>query len=246
MATYFIFSLISTILLFGSLLSAQTGPGNPLSSNIVSFQELRHKVPGAAQSEMNKACKARLKHKDDDEILHLRNAVRIDPEYVAARNNLAISLVGKDPVSAVAQLEQAIKIDPHRVVLFHNLALAYLVGDNLEAAERAARHAIDLDATATRTRVLLGILLVLQHKHNAEALADLEPGREIYPPAGMFSAEVLLHQKRWSKAKTYIDEYLSSGDDRFRDTAERWLRYIDQRVATGEAALTGPALPAPE
>jgi hypothetical protein len=90
--------LISTILFFGPLLSSQTGlPSSPIEASIVSLHQLQHRVPKAAREEMEKAHKAKLKQRHDDEVEHLRNAVRIDPEYVEARNNLAVCSFRDDP-----------------------------------------------------------------------------------------------------------------------------------------------------
>jgi Flp pilus assembly protein TadD len=193
---------------------------------------------------MEKANKAMRKQRRDDEVEHLRNALRIDPEYVAARNNLGVCLLKDDPASAIAQLEKAIDIDPHEAALFHNLAIGYMITYKLDDAERAARSAIDLDRTNTRMRTLLGIILVLERKYTAEALADLEPATKEYPVAGLYAAQVLIKQQELSKARLYVNGYLSSGDQRYRDFAERWLHYIDRSLATSAAALPSPSVPA--
>lgn len=238
--------LFSTILLFGPLLSGQTEFGsNPIRGGVVSFQQLQHKVPKAARKEMEKAIKARLKHLYDDETEHLKNAVRFDPEYVAARNDLAVCLLLTDPVSALAQLEKAIEIDPHEALLFHNLALAYVMASKLDVAERAARNAADLSRTNTRIRFVLGFILALQRKYTAEALADVEPAIQEYPLAGLVAAEILINQNNLRKARVYLDGYLSRGGQLHRDYAERWIHYIDQSLATSAATLLGPSLPFP-
>jgi Flp pilus assembly protein TadD len=155
--------LISTILFFGPLLSGQTAlRSSPIDAKVVTLHQLQHKVPKAAREEMDKAIKAMHEHRCDDEIEHLGNALRIDPEYVAARNNLAVCLLKNDPASAIAQLEEAIRIDPHDAILFHNLAIAYIITHKLDAAERAARSAVHLNRTDTRMRSALEVILVLE------------------------------------------------------------------------------------
>ena len=238
--------LISTILFFGPLLSGQAGfRSNPIGANVVTFRQLQHKVPKAAQKEMEKATKARLKHLRDNEAEHLKNAVRFDPEYVAARNDLAVCLLRSDPASALAQLEKAIEIDPHEAVLFHNLAVGYIITNKLDVAERAARNAVDLDRTNNRTRFVLGYILVQEEKYTAEALADAQSAIQEYPFAGLVAAEVLIKQNKLSKARLYLDGYLSSGDQGHREFAERWIHYIDQSLATSAANLPSPLLPVP-
>jgi hypothetical protein len=44
--------------------------------------------------------------REQETIAHMRNAVRIDPEYVAARNNLAYRLLPTDPEIAIAHLKR--------------------------------------------------------------------------------------------------------------------------------------------
>jgi hypothetical protein len=142
-------------------------------------------------------------------------------------------------------MEGSIKIDPHLAVLYHNLAIGYIINHQLDAAERAARNAVDVDRTNIRNRTVLGAILVLEHKYTAEALADLEPERNEYPLMGLFAAEVVIDQDELSKARLYVDAYLSSGNQGNRDDAERLLHYIDQRLATRAAALPNPSRPAP-
>jgi len=83
----------------------------------VTLQELQHIVPSKAWKEMEKAEAARLRNRTDDAIRHYGQAISLDPEFVAARNNLAVVyLIIRRPDAAVAQLEAAIKADPNRSV----------------------------------------------------------------------------------------------------------------------------------
>jgi len=238
--------LIGAILLFGPLLSGQSAiPVTTIEEKIVTLHELQHQVPRAARVEMAKGCEDMLKHRRDQAIQHLTKAVRIDPEYVQARNNLAVSLIREDPEAAIAQLKSAIDIDPHMAFLYYNLAITYLSLKRLEDAERAARFSVGLDRTNTRMRTLLGIVLALEQKYTVEALADLEPGRQQYPVAGMLAARVLIDHDQLGKARLYVNEYLSSSDQAFRQEAENWLHYIDRNLAKS-AAVPIASLAAPQ
>ncbi len=80
------------------------------TSKIVTIQELHHIVPKKAQKEMEKAEQARVGHRTDDVIRHLNQAISIDPEFIAARNNLAVFyLTAPKPAPAIAQLEEAVR-----------------------------------------------------------------------------------------------------------------------------------------
>jgi hypothetical protein len=143
-------------------------------------------------------------------------------------------------------MEGSIKIDPHEPVLFHNLAIGYIINHQLDAAERAARSAVDLDRTNTRMRTVLGAILVLEHKYTAEASADLEPESQEFPVVGLLAAEALINRHELSKARLYVDAYLSSGEQGYRNYAERWLHYIDQSLATSAATIPSPTPPLPQ
>lgn len=202
---------------------------NVAASNTVTAQELHHKVPKKARKEVEKAERARAKNRMDEAIVHFKQAISIDPELVAARNNLAaIYLRAAQPEPAIAQLEEAAKIDPKHPVLFRNLAVGYAMIHNLEAAERAARVTVGLDRTGGRAPLLLGYVLMEQRKFTEEALQCFERARDEYPLAHLLAAQVLVAQGHSEKARSEIYTYLSSGEQNFRATATRWLDLIDQ------------------
>ena len=158
---------------------------------VVTVHDLRHNVPRAARAEMERAEKARRKHNTDEEVAHLRKVIAIDPECVAARNNLAISLMVNDAESAIAQLREAIKIDPNQPVLFSNLAAAYFALDNLNEAEDAARTAKGLGLTDFKAKLLLGWVLIEEKKYTAEAFGLVKSAIEEYPIAYLLTARIL-------------------------------------------------------
>ena len=192
----------------------------------VTVEELSHVVPKTARAEMDKAEKAARKRNLDGQIEHLRKAIEIDAQYVSARNSLALSLFTRDPTSAVSELEQAIDIDPHQPLLFNNLAIAYLLLKKVDEAERAARAAMSLGAGDPRTRILLGWILIDEKKFTTEALNLVKSGGEQLPAAYLLAARVLIAQGNLKQAKSYIQAYLSSGDEDYRDLAEQWLEAI--------------------
>jgi tetratricopeptide (TPR) repeat protein len=223
-------------------LYAQTGNRAALefrehTSPTVTFQELRHIVPRAAQAEMERADRARLKHQPEQVIDHLKKAVLIDPEFIAARNNLGICLLETEPASAVGQFEEAIKVNPRKGLLYNNLAVAYAVIHNLEAADRAARMAVDLDRTSNRARALLGLVLYQQHKYTAEASALLERASGEYSSAHLFAALVLVARGEFQKAGSHAQAYLSSGAAEYRKDASDVLVFIDR---TGQERASSP------
>ena len=202
----------------------------------VTLQELAHIVPKAARVEMEKADRAKLKHQPEQEIDHLRKAVQIDPEYIAARNNLAVRLVATEPAAAIAEWEEAIRLDPHQGLLFNNLAVAYMTIRNLEAAERAARTSVELDRTSERARAVLGVVLCLQRKYTAETSALLERASDDYAIVHVFAAKVFVERGELQKARTHVQAYLSSSQTEFRKNALEMLDFIDRTGQTRESS----------
>ena len=214
-------------------LYAQSGiwPAQGLRQNTpstVTVRELRHVVPREAHAEMEKADRAILRHQSEEAIDHLKKAVLIDPEYVAARNNLGVYLLPVEPIAAIAQWEEAIKVNPRKGVLFSNLAIGYAVIHNLEAAERAARTSMELDRTSEQARAVLGVVLYQEHKYTVETFALLERASSEYPMMFMFAAKLLVERGDFRKARAHVQAYLSSRHDEYREDASQLLDLIDR------------------
>jgi tetratricopeptide (TPR) repeat protein len=193
----------------------------------VTVQELSHPIPQKALKEAELSEKARIKNNIEEMIKHLQKAIAIDPEFVAARNNLAvIRLKANDPAAAVEELNEAVKINPHHPILFKNLALSYSELREFEAAERAARLAVDLDRTNAGIQMVLGLVLIGARKFNEEAIQCFERAASRDPIAHLFAARVLMSEGDTEKAKSEINTYLSSGDQRNREAAIQWLNRV--------------------
>src|SRR5262249_14151203 len=115
------------------------------SPHLVSVEQLQHRVPKKAQTEMAKALRAAAAHRTDAVIEHLRLAVSTDPEWVSARVNLAVRLMAENTAAAIEQLQEAAKIEAGNAVVLTNLSVAYAVAGDLENAERWARQSIRID-----------------------------------------------------------------------------------------------------
>jgi Flp pilus assembly protein TadD len=204
------------------------GPSRP-AGEVVSVHELEHKVPHKAASEYEQAEKARAKGNLTGSIRHLEAAVKIDPEFVAARNNLAaLYLLDQHVEQAVAQLEECIKLDPNDYMPASNLALAYMIEKDLPAAERTARRGVELDHTGTRSRLVLAMALLMQDKFTPEALHLLQRAEQDFPQAELLSARVYAAHGKFDEARTAINDYLTSGQQDGRALAKQWLKLIDR------------------
>jgi tetratricopeptide (TPR) repeat protein len=202
-------------------------PGTP--GNIVTIQELSHRVPIKARKEMEKAEKARLDNHPDEAISHLNEAIQIDPRFVAARNTLAVIYFATAATSTgIEQLKEAVKYEPRNSMLFMNLAIGYVLIYKYDDAERVARMAADLDRIGPRPPMLLGMVLLLESKFTEEALQCFERTRDDFPLAHLLAGRVLMAQGSPAEAKSEIHAYLASGDQDHREVAALWLDMLDQ------------------
>lgn len=213
----------------------QVRPTMPRQRNsteyISTVQELRHRVPSKARQEMEKGDKARVNGKTSDAILHMGRAIAIDPEYIAARNNLAITyLTMGESQAAISQLEAAAKIDPNRAILFNNMAVALAMQRRYDDAERAARRAVGLDGASRTIRTLLGMILFGEKKYNVETLRCFDGASEDDPWIHLLTARILIAQGHTEAAKTEIQGYLATGETENRNLAQNWLEAIDRSV----------------
>jgi tetratricopeptide (TPR) repeat protein len=231
---WFCTSLLIATLSFGQEEGLPVLQSRSNGSNLVTVQELRHVVPKAAQAEFAKWKTADSKGRMDQAIDHLYRAVAIDPEFVAARNNLAVRLMETDPKRAIAEFEEAIKIDPHQPNLWGNLAVGYAMQDQFAEAERTARVAARLDRTSLRPQIVLGVALVEQHKYTPEALECLERARKEYPVASLYAASIFKSYGEFEKAKSAVYVYLATGQQLYRDEAVQLLDRLPAVATTGD------------
>ena len=207
---------------------AMTTTPQPATEDSVTLQELSHSVPSRARREMEKGLQALAKHMDQEALVHLLRAVENDPEYVAARNNLAavyMSMGNTD--AAVGQLKAAVQLDSYRGVLFNNLAVGYWMLNRYSDAEGAARTAVRLAPSLDSARAILGIALFQQRKYTDETLRYLSGSGADYPFIRLMCAQILVAQGRNDIARKEIQNYLASGATENRNVAERWLEEID-------------------
>jgi tetratricopeptide (TPR) repeat protein len=219
--------------------SAQAQHPEPALST-VTFEELRHVAPKKAQKEKESAEKALERHRQEEAVDHLKTAIRIDPAFIRARNDLAVLYIWmNNPFPAIEQLNEAIKLDPHSSLLFGNLAAGYLATGKFDDAERAARVAVDLDRTGSRAQFILCNTLYYQQKFTEEALRCAERTRDEYPMAHLFAARVFIDRNDFERARGEIRAYLS-GNSQEPDLvtyATGWLNFMAAQEQRTAAAL---------
>jgi cytochrome c-type biogenesis protein CcmH/NrfG len=206
----------------------QPGPGT------VTVRALEHKIPGKAMKEFTHATKERLKGNHQSAIEHLKTAVAIDPEFLAAWNDLGANYMSLNQSDlAIAPFEKVIEIDPHEPLGYANLGAAYLVQNEPAAAERAAREEIKLDRKGTRGNLILGSALVLQEKCTPEAEHNLERALPEFPRARMMLALWLALNGAIDRAEEELRQYIAIAEPDGASLAQQWLERLDLASQSG-------------
>jgi thioredoxin-like negative regulator of GroEL len=176
----------------------------------VSVHQLSHKVPKSAKKEFEKAVRAGDDHAKV--IAHLKKAVEIDPEYIAALNNLGSRYIQIDQYeNALEVLGRAQKIDPASPNVQTNIAVALLAMHKAGEAEHAARRAYQLASNDPRARYILALSLYTRQQFTEETVKLLESSREYFPNASIALGALYAAQGRTKEARGVLTGYLSSG-----------------------------------
>jgi tetratricopeptide (TPR) repeat protein len=201
--------------------------GDRPASGSVSLAELQHKVPPKALKEAEKADKAVHKNDLPAVIVHLEKALEIDPEFFAARRNLAKALImtGQNE-KAIPVLQQLLQTEPRSVLAYDGLGTVYLTSRRFADAEAAARKALEIDGSNELGHWVLGCSLTALGKADAEALKHLTTIVKRFPRAYIVAAGILARQGHKEEAKKQLLAYLNTGDTGARTQAEEALHEI--------------------
>lgn len=198
--------------------------GHPVSET-VSVARLRHKVPDKAAKEFNRSVEAAKGGDNRRAIEHLQKALRIDPEYMEAYNNLGARYMDGDRFDeAAAEFEKAAALDPDAADVYANLAGARFAGGKYSSAETAARRALSEDKGSARAHYILGYALVAEGKIGDEALQSFESASAMFPKARLMAARLLVHKGARQRAAEELRAYLKVPDVEKRTEVENWLK----------------------
>ncbi len=179
----------------------------------VSMYRLRHQVPAKAMSEFKKAEQAWGAGKKEQSIGLLEHALKLDPGYVEAHNNLGTKYIAAgDMDRAAVEFREAIKLDPNAAFAHLNLAICLLSKpddrDAYREAEMHARKALQFDPASLTGRYLLG--LALSNLNKEEALPYLRASAEKYPRARLAAVVMLERMGRNQEARQWRAEIQAS------------------------------------
>jgi len=198
-----------------------------VTSSIVSVHQLKHSPPGKARNALNKGIKLFRKARFVEAIPWLGEAVKIDPEYTDAQNDLAAAYlkVGM-PDKAIPPLLSAIKSDPHWELPYFNLVLAYIHKSEFSKAEDTARQMIGINPGSPRAGLGLGLALTLGNRFTPETQAVLTYAESVFPEATLLLGRVLAGRGEIEAARSKISTYLAGPGSWDRDIASEWLELL--------------------
>jgi Flp pilus assembly protein TadD len=158
-------------------------------AGVVSVEELRTPLRGKSLHALVTAQEHLKSGQRERGIEELRQAMS-DPVAMP----YAISMLGVEHLktgeldAALGELEHAVHLLPGRPENRSNLAYAFFLKGQTERGLEEARKALQLDGGRPKTRFVLGMLLLQQGSHDAEAIQQLQAAAQETPGAHLVLA----------------------------------------------------------
>jgi tetratricopeptide (TPR) repeat protein len=142
---------------------------------------------------------------------HLQKALRADPKFVEAHNNLGASYLELSRYQdAIAEFEAATALDEKMVAPYRNMSLGFFLMRRYVDAEAAARRALAIDPDHKPARYSLGRALAAQGSVSPEAERLLRESVNDFPEARLSLAQVLMNRCANLDAAEELRTYLAS------------------------------------
>jgi hypothetical protein len=168
---------------------------------------------------------------------HLQKALRVDPKFVEAHNNLGASYLELSRYQdAIAEFEAAIALDEKMVAPYRNMSLGYFLMRRYVDAEAAARRALAVNPDHKPARYSLGRALAAQGSVSPEAERLLRESVGDFPEARLSLAQILMNRCANLDAAAELRTYLASNtvDPGTQRRVELWIeRSSKGQVASG-------------
>jgi Tfp pilus assembly protein PilF len=172
---------------------------HPSSPAAISVKSLAHKPSKEARKEYARGMQDSRRGHSDEAVQHLLEAIRLDPDFLDAQNELGVLYVRMGRADlALAYLDRALALEPNVAVLHTNKASALVTLNRPAEAEPEARRAIQLDPSSPEANYMLGVTLMMQQK-TSEAAAYLAVAAPKYPRARAFFESL---QKQLGRSQT--------------------------------------------
>jgi predicted Zn-dependent protease len=157
---------------------------------------------------------------------HLAKALRVDPKFIEAHNNLGASYLQLSRYQdAIREFEAAIALDEKMVAPYRNMSVGYFLLRRYTEAEAAARQALTLNPEHKPARYSLGRALAAQGSTSPEAEQLLRGSLSEFPEARLSLAQVLMNRCASLDAAAELRTYLASTavDPGTRQRVQEWI-----------------------
>ncbi|MBV8513988.1 MAG: tetratricopeptide repeat protein [Acidobacteria bacterium] len=159
-------------------------------------------------------------------VQHLQKALKVDPKFVEAHNNLGASFMQLQRYQdAIAEFEAAIAINSKIEAPYRNKSLSLFLLERYPEAEAAARQALQINPEHKSSRYTLGRALAAEGSASPEAERLLRDALTEFPEARLPLAQVLLNRCANLDAAAELRTYLASNSvsAEERHAVEAWL-----------------------
>jgi Tetratricopeptide repeat len=177
-------------------------------------------------------------------VQHLQKALKADPQFVEAHNNLGASYLQLSRYQdAIGEFEAAIALDEKMAAPYRNMSLALFSLRRYAEAETAARKALSLNPQQKAAQYSLGRALAAEGIASPEAEQLLRGTVGDFPDARLSLAQVLMNRCANLDAAAELRTYLDSNAVE-PETRRRVQVWIDLSSKSQVASGCAPATPA--
>jgi tetratricopeptide (TPR) repeat protein len=220
------------------------GPGQVLSVRIpapananraagatVTYQQLSHKVPPQAQKAFDKGEQAAAKGSYELAAESFRAALKLDPEFADAYNELgAAETALNDLPHAAEEFQKAIDLAPDHRLALPNLAIVLAKMQKYHEAGEVARRALKIVPGACDVHYILAASILMEQGYTDEVLDHLLRAAPQVHKAHLIASDLLAQRGRRDEAIQHLEEYLRvvPANDAYRTKAEARLAQLKQ------------------
>jgi hypothetical protein len=190
----------------------------------VSVRQLRHPLSAKAKRMFIEAQKASAAGEYLKEIQILRGALSDASAEPYARMNIGAAYVRAGRAGlAVPELQEAVRLMPENTAPRTNLAYALLLTGGIDAAEQEGRRAMRIDRNNSKTRWVMGSILLAKGSSLEEGVEDLRFASRELPKARIALAQFYERSGQKEAAVRELREFLPEASGAERVTVEQWL-----------------------
>jgi tetratricopeptide (TPR) repeat protein len=197
----------------------------------ISIRQLQHKVPAEALKAFSKGQSAAKKGHVQNAVEQFQEALRIDPEFAEAYNDLGAQRVAQGDLSQAAEeYQKAVDLVPDHRLALTNLCIVLGKLNQFGEAGAVARRVLKLDPLNSSVHFILALSLIATQRDPAEAMDHIQKAAAEIPLAHVAAAELLLQSGKRVEAVQQLQEYLHTAppEDVHRPKVEALLAQLQE------------------